>query len=88
MVNPELNDLNYRLVNNLFDKNYILLSAGMITDFVHWVDKVKSDFEENGIEVLNSIYIDSTVVIAYKNIVGSREKCSYNRYVLITDMFL
>ena len=30
----------------------------------------------------------STVVIAYKNIVGSREKCSYNRYVLITDMFL
>ena len=33
-------------------------------------------------------YIDSTVVIAYKNIVGSREKCSYNRYVLITDMFL
>ena len=29
-----------------------------------------------------------TVVIAYKNIVGSREKCSYNRYVLITDMFL
>ena len=30
----------------------------------------------------------STVVIAYKNIVGSREKCSYNRYVLITDTFL
>ena len=30
----------------------------------------------------------STVVIAYKNIVGSREKCSYNRYVLLTDMFL
>ena len=29
-----------------------------------------------------------TVVIAYKNIVGSREKCSYNRYVLITDTFL
>ena len=26
--------------------------------------------------------------IAYKNIVGSREKCSYNRYVLITDTFL
>ena len=33
------------------------------------------------------IYI-YTVVIAYKNIVGSREKCSYNRYVLITDTFL
>ena len=29
-----------------------------------------------------------TVVIAFKNIVGSREKCSYNRYVLITDTFL
>ena len=29
----------------------------------------------------------STVVIAYKNIVGSREKCSYNRYVLITDIY-
>ena len=32
--------------------------------------------------------ITYTVVIAYKNIVGSREKCSYNRYVLITDTFL
>ena len=29
----------------------------------------------------------NTVVIAYKNIVGSREKCSYNRYVLITDIY-
>ena len=33
-------------------------------------------------------FINDTVVIAYKNIVGSREKCSYNRYVLITDTFL
>ena len=45
--------------------------------------------------------IGNTVDIAYKNIVVSREKCSYNRYplvrmdrngsqamVLITDMFL
>ena len=63
MSTPELNDLNYRLVNNLFDKNYILLSVGMITDFVHWVDKVKSDFEENGIEVLNSIYTDSINIL-------------------------
>ena len=35
----------------------------MITDFVHWVDKVKSDFEENGIEVLNSIYTDSISIL-------------------------
>ena len=63
MSTPELNDLDYRLVNNLFDKNYILLSVGVITDFVHWVDKVKSDFEENGIEVLNSIYTDSISIL-------------------------
>ena len=63
MSTPERNDLNYRLVNNLFDKNYILLSVGMITDFVHWVDKVKSDFEVNGIEVLNSIYTDSISIL-------------------------
>ena len=56
MSTPELNNLNYRLVNNLFNKNYLLLSVGMITDFVHWVDKVKIDYEENGIEVLNLIY--------------------------------
>ena len=35
----------------------------MIADFVHWVDKVKSDFEENGIEVLNSIYTDSISIL-------------------------
>ena len=31
----------------------------MITDFVHCVDKVKIYYEENGIEVLNFIYINS-----------------------------
>ena len=56
MSTPELNNLNYRLVNNLFNKNNLLLIVGMITDFVHWVDKVKVDYEENGIEVLNFIY--------------------------------
>ena len=50
MSTPELNELNYRLVNNLFNKIYLLLSVG-ITDFVHWVDKVKIDYEENGIKV-------------------------------------
>ena len=35
----------------------------------------------------NITHLFSTVVIAYKNIVGSREKCSYNRYVLITDIY-
>ena len=44
-------------------KQCILLSVGMITDFVHWVDKVKSDFEVNGIEVLNSIYTDSISIL-------------------------
>ena len=28
----------------------------MITDFLHWVDKVKIDYKENGIEILNFIY--------------------------------
>ena len=36
---------------------------------------------------ISIITITITVVIAYKNIVGSREKCSYNRYVLITDIY-
>ena len=56
MSTPELNNLNYRLVNNLFNKNYLLLNVGMITDFVHWVDKVKVDYEKNGIELLIFIY--------------------------------
>ena len=43
----------------------------------------------NGYNIVHSNLQGSilyTVVIAYKNIVGSREKCSYNRYVLITDI--
>ena len=32
--------------------------------------------------------LHNTVVIGYyKNTLGSREKCSYNQYVLITDYF-
>ena len=50
------NGLNYRLVSNLFNKNYILFSSEMLTNFVHWVEKLKTDFEENGMEVLESIY--------------------------------
>ena len=40
----------------------------------------------SSLQDVNSLYY-STVLNAYKNIVGSREKCSYNRYVLITDTF-
>ena len=54
---PELfSDLNYKFVNNLFNKNYILLTSEMLTDFVVWAEKLKIDFEEIGIEVLESIY--------------------------------
>ena len=30
----------------------------------------------------------TTVVIGYKNTLGSREKCSYSRYVLITGVLI
>ena len=63
MSTPELNNLNYRLVNNLFNKNYLLLNVGMITDFVHWVDKVKVDYEKNGIELLNFIYTNGISIL-------------------------
>ena len=43
---PELNGLNYRLVDNLFNKNYILLSSEIVTDFVHWVIKVRRDLKK------------------------------------------
>ena len=42
-------------VNNLFNKNYVLLSSEKLTDFVEWVEKLNIDLEENGIEVLESI---------------------------------
>ena len=37
-------------VNNLFNKNYVLLTSEKLTDFVEWVEKLNIDFEENGIE--------------------------------------
>ena len=43
-------------VNNLFNKNYLLLTSEKVTDFVECVEKLNIDFEENGIEVLESIY--------------------------------
>ena len=53
---PELFiDLNNMSVNNLFYKNYELLTSEKLTDFVEWVEKLNIDFEENGIEVLESI---------------------------------
>ena len=42
-------------VNNLFNKNYVLLTSEKLTDFVEWVEKLNIDLEENGIEVLESI---------------------------------
>ena len=42
-------------VNNLFNKNYVLLSSEKLIDFVVWVEKLNIDLEENGIEVLESI---------------------------------
>ena len=54
---PELfSDLNNMSVNNLFNKNYVLLSSEKLADFAEWVEKLNIDFEENGIEVLESIY--------------------------------
>ena len=49
-------DLNNMSVNNLFNKNYVLLTSDKLTDFVEWVEKLNIYFEENGIEVLKSIY--------------------------------
>ena len=43
-------------VNSLFNKNYVLLTSEKLTDFVVWVEKLNIDFEENGIEILESIY--------------------------------
>ena len=54
---PEIfNNSNVRLVNNLFNKNYVLLSSAMLTNFVHWVEGLKRNFEENDNEVLESVY--------------------------------
>ena len=52
-------------VNNLFNKNYVLLNSEKLTDFVVWVEKLNNDFEENGMEVLDSIY---TVYISRLNL--------------------
>ena len=49
--------------------------------------KIYTKLSEYGLSSNLTMFELSTVVIAYKNIVGSREKCSYNRYVLITDIY-
>ena len=50
------NQLKCTYINQMFDKNYVLLSEEELTNFVRWLLKRKEEFESNGIDCIQQIY--------------------------------
>ena len=55
------NELRCRSIGNLFDKNHVLLSSDMLSEFVTWIQKLRKEFHNHGVEVLRSLYTECLV---------------------------
>ena len=60
------NELRCRLIDNLFNKNYVLLSSDMLSNFVTWKQKLRKEFHNHGIEVSRSLYTECLVKLEKK----------------------
>ena len=73
---PELLNFDYKLINGLFNKNYVLLSGSSMTKLTSWIKDLKIKVKNNGIEVVRALYTDCLVKLQGLHVSNSNSSSS------------